>query len=286
MRPDMSCCLNFGDAAEHHFTEQIASSDLAGYRAKGPGPTTRLLVDVLSKAGQLEGLLLDVGTGIGALTFELLERGISRAVALDASSAYVAAAREEAASRGYADVIRFVHGDFLGLASELPPARVVTLDRVICCYPDYEPLLEEALRHTERCFALSYPKDCWYVRTVLALENGHRRLSGKAFRTYVHPAARIDEIISRSGFQIASHRQTWMWSDVYTAMTYHCRSDLRRDEALYQTGAGVPLGRRVRGAAADADREPRDRLRHSWLWGVSESCDGAQPVAESAGGSA
>ncbi len=222
----MSCCLNFGDAAEHHFTEQIAANDLAGYRAKGPGPTTRLLVDGLAKAGQLEGVLLDIGAGIGALTFELLERGMSRAIVVDASSAYVAAAREEAARRGRADTTRFVHGDFLGLACELPRTTVVTLDRVICCYPDYEPLLDDALGHSERCLALSYPRNRWYVRTVLAAENAGRRLRGKAFRTYIHPAARIEEIINRSGFRIESRRQTWMWSvDVYlrSRSTHHTR---------------------------------------------------------------
>jgi hypothetical protein len=39
-------------------------------------------------------------------------------------------------------------------APQIPPATVVTLDRVISCYPLYEPLLEESLRHAERCFAV------------------------------------------------------------------------------------------------------------------------------------
>ena len=208
----MSFCHSCGDAAEQHFSAQIAQRDLEGYRSKGPGLTTRLLIDGIAKAAQLEGTLLDIGSGIGALTFELLERGMSGSTVVDASPAYLAAARDEAVRRRCVDTTQFVLGDFVGLASQLPRATVVTLDRVICCYPDYEPLLDEALAHTERCFAPSYPRDRWYVRIVLAAESAGRRLRGKAFRTYVHPAARMEEIIARAGFRLVSRRETWMWS--------------------------------------------------------------------------
>lgn len=67
---------------------------------KGPGPTTRLLQEVLAHAGTLRGTLLDIGSGIGSLTFGLLERGITRAVAVDASSAYNVVARQEAERLG------------------------------------------------------------------------------------------------------------------------------------------------------------------------------------------
>lgn len=212
----MSCCRPFRDAAEQHFNDKIAARDLEGYLKNGPGPTTRLLVDALAKTGQLEGALLDIGAGVGSLTFELLERGMSRAMAVDASSAYLAVAREEAARRGRADAIQFVHADFLDIASQLPQIAVVTLDRVICCYPEYGPFLQEALQHTERCFALSYPRSRWWVSGVMAAENVGRRLRKDPFRTYVHPAAQMEAMINRSGFRLASRYQTWIWSvDVY-----------------------------------------------------------------------
>lgn len=71
------CCSSAGDAVERHFSAKKATKELARYRAKGPEPTTRLLLAGLTKAGPLHGLLLDVGSGIGALTFELLERGLT-----------------------------------------------------------------------------------------------------------------------------------------------------------------------------------------------------------------
>ncbi|HSA92129.1 MAG TPA: class I SAM-dependent methyltransferase [Terriglobales bacterium] len=210
------CCSPFADAAEQQFSREKATKELADYRRRGAAPTTRLLSDGVAQAGQLEGMLLDVGSGIGALTFELLRRGLTRAVAVDASSAYVVAAREEAARLGCVEAIQFVHGDFMVVAKDLPAAPVVTLDRVVCCYPLYRPLLEEVLRHTGRCFALSYPRDRWYVRLGMAAENAARRLVGNSFRTFVHPADAMEQLIRGSGFSLASRRHTWVWSvDVY-----------------------------------------------------------------------
>lgn len=37
------CCSDFGGAAEQQFTQKKAAQELAHYRRKGPGPTTRLL---------------------------------------------------------------------------------------------------------------------------------------------------------------------------------------------------------------------------------------------------
>ncbi len=210
------CCSNFGGAAEQQFTQKKAAQELRQYRKKGPGPTTRLLQDGLVSAKTLDGVLLDIGCGIGSLTFGLLEAGMAKAVAVDASSAYVSAAKEEAGRRDVADAVRFVHGDFVTVASEVPVASVVTLDRVVCCYPSCELLLNEALRHAERCIALSYPRDVWFVRTGVALENGGRRLTRNPFRTFVHSAGRMGEVIARAGFELVSRRETFTWAaDVY-----------------------------------------------------------------------
>ena len=129
-------------------------------------PTTRLLRDGLATAGLATGALLDVGGGLGVLTLDLLDLGMSRAVVVEASSAYLAAASEEAARRGRSTSIQFVHGDFLAVTNQLPRSTVVTLDRVVCCYPFFESLLEQALGHAERGFAFSYPRDRWYVRVA------------------------------------------------------------------------------------------------------------------------
>lgn len=212
-----ACCSAFECAADQQFNEKKATEELKRFRTKGPRPTTRLLQQGLEHAGALSGTLLDIGSGIGSLTFGLLERGITHAVAVDASSAYNGVARQEAARLGRADVVRFVNADFVSVAPELPAATVVTLDRVVCCYPSYEALLNAALDHAEQCLALSLPRDVWYVRLGVMLENAQRRLKKNPFRTFVHPAVRMEELIRSAGFERSTRRETWMWSvDVYT----------------------------------------------------------------------
>ena len=212
-----SCCSTFERAADQQFNQKRAATELKRYREKGPDPTTRLLEDGIARCGAASGTVLDVGSGIGALTFALLERGMTSAVAVDASSASIGAARQEAERRGRADAIRFVHADFVAAAPELPAASVVTLDRVVCCYPSCELLLDAALQHADRCLALSYPRDRWYVRAAIRVENGQRWLGRNPFRTFVHPVAAMERTIRRAGFDLSSRRETWIWSaDIYT----------------------------------------------------------------------
>jgi len=199
----MACCGSFQDRVDQQFTPNKVDKELQRYRRKGGGPTTRLLLDGLVKAGLTKGALLDVGAGVGALTFELLDRGIRRAVIVEASS------------RGRSADVELVHGDFLDVGEGVPAATVVTLDRVICCYPFYERLLTQALQHAQDGFAFSYPRDRWYVKAGVRLENAMRR-RGSGFRAFVHPEARMRQMIEDRGFDLVSHGQTFMWSaDVF-----------------------------------------------------------------------
>jgi magnesium-protoporphyrin O-methyltransferase len=211
----MPCaCATYCDAAERQFTKQKADAELQQYRAKGAGTTTRRLRDALTEAVALDGTLLDIGAGIGALTFELLDRGVTQAIALDASAAYVASARAEAERRAVSDRVRFIHADFVGREDDVGTAAIVTMDRVVCCFPSYEPLLGRAVRHAERAFAYSYPRDRWYVRLATRAENATRRKGD--FRTFVHPPERMERIIQDAGFELVSRRTSLIWSiDVF-----------------------------------------------------------------------
>lgn len=210
-----SCYCEFRNAADQQFTSDKAAKELRACQKGRLGPTTRLLRDGVVALGLNEGTLLDIGGGVGALSFELLERGMASAVVADASIAYVRAAREETIRRDRGGSVKIVYGDVLELSRDLPTVSVVTLDRVVCCYPSYEPLLQEAARHAEHAIALSYPRDWWFVRATMWVENARRaRTSG--FRTFVHPPASIQEVIEQAGFQLARRRSTAMWTaDVY-----------------------------------------------------------------------
>jgi SAM-dependent methyltransferase len=212
----MSCCsCDFRNAADVQFTSQKAAKELRAYRKGRVGPTTRLLRDGVIELGLNSGTLLDIGGGVGALTFELLDRGMDAAVVADASIAYVRTAREEAIRRNRSGSVRIVYGDVLELSGDLPTVSVVTLDRVVCCHPSHESMLEAATRHAELAIALSYPRDRWFIRGAMWVENARRaRTSG--FRTFLHPPPSIQACIERTGFQLARRRSTTIWTaDIY-----------------------------------------------------------------------
>jgi len=145
--------------------------------------------------------LLDIGAGVGVLHHELLTDGVRAAVHVEAAKAYVQAAQDEADRRGHAERVQFLHGDFLALAPTIGKADLVTLDRVLCCYPELEPLLLASAARTGRYWAASFPRDRWYVRLHMRWQNRLRARTGNAFRTFVHPVARIYELLRGTGLR-------------------------------------------------------------------------------------
>lgn len=204
----MSCCCT---AIEGRFTARTAARDLEGYRSRGPRKTTRLLVDALRAEGVEGKTLLDIGGGVGIIAHELVPAGVTQVTSVEASSAYVAAAREEAERRGYAEQLSALHGDFVALAATIPDADIVTLDRVICCYPDMAQLVAVSAARARSLYAIVVPRDTWWVRLGIGLESLPYRLHRSSFRTYAHPLRAIEAGIRRAGLQRRARRTTLTW---------------------------------------------------------------------------
>src|SRR5260221_3386362 len=134
----MDCCQCQG--IEGLFNQREAARRLKAFQRKGSETSTRVLLDALRAAGIEGATLLDIGGGIGAIQLELLGAGASSATDVDASTAYITAARDEASRRGYGDRVTYQHCNFVELASTVAAADIVTLHRVICCYHDMRGL--------------------------------------------------------------------------------------------------------------------------------------------------
>jgi SAM-dependent methyltransferase len=212
----MVCCAG-PCAAESHFDSKRAERDLRRYRSKGPDATTRLILAELRR-WPLEGqLLLDVGGGIGVIDAELADTGIASVTLVEASPAYLEVARREVKARYESRPTHFLLGDFAKIADALPDADVVTLDRVVCCYSDAEALLWAAAVRTRQRLAFTYPRNRWYVRMMVAIENFWRLLTNSKFRAFVHSPQRMGAVLKTGGFVRASHRDTFMWTlDLYS----------------------------------------------------------------------
>jgi 2-polyprenyl-3-methyl-5-hydroxy-6-metoxy-1,4-benzoquinol methylase len=202
---------------EVQFDSREAAKKLADYQKKGPANTTRILIAALEEAGVRGATLLDVGGGIGAIQLELLKAGVSRAISVEASTAYIETAQQEAHRRGLQDRIQFHHGDFVELAAGLPSADIVTLDRSLCCYPDMPALVGLSASRAKQLYGLVYPRDTWWMRSAMAAVNWLQRLRGASFRGFVHPTQAVEAVLHDHGLRRRFHRLSGVWQVVVFA---------------------------------------------------------------------
>jgi magnesium-protoporphyrin O-methyltransferase len=184
------------------------------YHEKGPKKETKILVEALLSEGVEGSSILDVGGGLGVLEFELIKAGASSATNVEASSAYIDAAREEASRQGLSAQIQHIHGDFVDLARDVPPADIVTLDKVLCCYDDMESLVRGSVEKAKKFYGLIYPRDTWWVKVMIGIENLFRKLKGNDFRVFVHPTEEVDSLIKEAGMKVLFYHELIDWQIV------------------------------------------------------------------------
>ncbi|HXS71280.1 MAG TPA: methyltransferase domain-containing protein [Patescibacteria group bacterium] len=193
------------------FDEKSAEEDLQRYRGHGPDATTATLVDMIRERGVSGSSLLDIGGGIGVIDHELLRAGAGHAVLVDASGPAVEMARREARRRGTLDRLEFVDGDFVSRASDVDVADIVTLDRVICCYPDVESLVRLSATRARSLYGLVLPRDRRLLRWALPLLNAWFRVRGFRYRTFLHANAKVDALVAAAGLRQVRESRTFMW---------------------------------------------------------------------------
>jgi SAM-dependent methyltransferase len=196
--PKRFCCEE--DLALIGYDGRDAASDLAKWRDSGPRRTTQELIDVIRSRGVEGANVLDIGAGVGAIHTALLEAGAARAVDVDASREYLATAQAEAERRGLSNRIDYRYGDVVELAAELPPADIVTLDSVICCYPYLRSLFAAALSPSPRLVGLTYPRDVWWMVAFMRLYNFWQALRRSPLRYFIHRSTEVDRLMAEAGF--------------------------------------------------------------------------------------
>ena len=196
--PRRFCCDD--ELAFIGYEGRDAEKDLAALRSRGPRPTTQELIDAIRAQGVAGATLLDVGAGVGGIHLALLEAGAASAIDVDASREYIAAARTEAERRGLVDRVTYRYGDFVELAADMPPADVVTLDSVICCYP-YLPALTAAMVSVgPRLVGLTYPRDVWWMRAFMWLYNLVHALRRSPSRYFSYRHSQLRSLMTAAGY--------------------------------------------------------------------------------------
>jgi magnesium-protoporphyrin O-methyltransferase len=206
-------------ALESLFDDRMADSDLKDLRRRGPSKTTRMLIEALVRRGVAGKTALDIGAGVGAVHMALLTAGAISATDVDVSAAYLKVAKTEATRLGLSDRTQYIRGDFVQQAEHIEPADVVTLDRVVCCYPDMPALVGASVAHARSMYGLIFPRDVWWMRWGAAVGNLIPRLMRSGFQFYVHPAARVDAIARDGGFERVYTGRTRLWQVVVYGRT-------------------------------------------------------------------
>src|SRR5436309_947121 len=191
------CCDPRG--CDRMFGAGFARRMAVRYRKRGLDKTARAIVDLLAERGVRNATVLEIGGGVGEIHLELLERGAASATNLELSPAYELEAAALIDRAGLAGRVQRRLVDIATDPGAVPPADVVVLHRVVCCYPDYARLLGAAADHARRQLVFSHPPRNWVSRSVVATQNLLLRLGGRDFRTFAHPPAAMLAVLAEHG---------------------------------------------------------------------------------------
>lgn len=198
------------------FDARRARKDMRAYSRRGARGATRRLLDVVRTRMRESGIAdfthLDIGGGVGVLQHELARDGAVQTTAVDASRPYLELLRQAAAERGYEARQTRIEGDFTEVAESVEPATIVTLDKVICCYPDMVTLVRTSARKAKVLYGIVVPRDTAWVRVTLRVANWFlRRALRYQFRAFAHPHRAIDRVCAEQGLNLDRDDPGLLW---------------------------------------------------------------------------
>lgn len=205
----MDCCHCQG--IEAHFYQKKAVKKLEWYREAGLRDTTSMLIDAIKAYSVNDMTLLDIGGGVGAIQYELLNAGVRRVTNVEASTGYIDVAKAEAERLGVADRVTYCHGNFVELATQIAATDIVTLDRVICCYPDMPALVNLSAARARKLYGVVYPRTTWRSKIWFITDNIGYWWRGNPFRIFLHPTEAVDAAVRSNGFIRCFYHEAAMW---------------------------------------------------------------------------
>lgn len=199
--------------AEFFDRECCATADAGSSPIPGADDVGSVLLDALGVAGFAGGTVLELGSGDGTLSRELVRRGAAAVTGVDLSPVSVEHATAAAEAAGVSDRLRYLVGD--ASAAALAAHDTVVSEKVFCCFPQPDALLANTLPAARSIYALVLPESRGLLgiltKILIAAENAWRRLTRESFRAYVHDVRRIEETIRAAGFERRTSQRHWGW---------------------------------------------------------------------------
>lgn len=206
----MSCCCPHSKSGGRIFSF-FARSYRKRFTKKGFEPSQQQLIQGLEQAGFASATLLEVGSGVGYMHQVLLGKGAKSAVGIDLAPDMLKEAQQWADEKGLADRVQYIQGDFIELLDQVEAAEVTILDKVVCCYPHAELLVNSSTKKTNRVYALTYPRNRWFIKVAMEIMAFFLKLSGSNFRAFVHSPDDIERWIIDAGFKKTFEDKTFIW---------------------------------------------------------------------------
>jgi 2-polyprenyl-3-methyl-5-hydroxy-6-metoxy-1,4-benzoquinol methylase len=205
----MGCCDpgRYGRLFNERFARRVARR----YRKRGLDKHSQRIADFLNANGLAGATVLEIGGGVGEIQVELLKAGAARSVNLELSREYEGEARRLADENGVGERIDRRFQDIATEPEAVEPADVVVLNRVVCCYPDYERLLGAAADHARRLLVFSYPPRNTMSRSIVTLTNWLQVVRGSDFRAFTHPPSAMLSVLDGRGLRRTYEHHGLVW---------------------------------------------------------------------------
>jgi len=200
------CC-----GADQLFDLKGARKEMKKYQKKGPGKSTNKLLEKFNKTDIPGKSLLDIGGGIGAIQWYFQEHQASKTTDIDASRGYLEVASQFAKKNGWGKKGNFIFGDITNLKEKIIPHDYVTLDKVVCCYPDYQSLLTTATELCKDTLGLTFPLRNPISRILILLSRIYFYFRKNPFRTYIHSPENMSAFIQTKGFKPVYQGISFPW---------------------------------------------------------------------------
>jgi magnesium-protoporphyrin O-methyltransferase len=204
-----SCCDPQGHEAI--FDGRFARSGAARYRRRGLTAAERQIVGFLADRGLPGATVLEIGGGIGEIQLELLKLGAAHVTNVELVDSYESEAARLLQAQGLTDRATRQRLDFALQADLVEPADIVVLHRVVCCYLDYQALLQAAAGHARRLLVFTHPPRNPATRGLVWLQNLLFRATGHTFSTYLHPPGDMLATLTGRGLTPTYRQRGLIW---------------------------------------------------------------------------
>ena len=206
------CCHAVDPRIASHFDQKATAATNDGSFPEMV-EVSRGLLYMLCDVAETHPTLLELGCGTGAMSVTLLESGAAKADGIDLSPNSVATAQQRAEAAGVADRATFTVGD--GSLVAVEPHDWVVLDRVFCCFPHFEQLLNNSLGAAQQRYAFTMPLDSGWQgvanRFIRIFDKVALRLGADGCPGFTHPIDKIRGRLRAAGFDVLRERRIGLW---------------------------------------------------------------------------